>query len=84
MSEFIGSPSLAISVCAVFSGCPYKIIDMNRTGRFHNQSEADFLKAAEHHDQTGIFIRQLDHVITLAADGILDDRTILIDTEDVA
>ncbi len=39
-----------------FSGCPYKIIDVNGAGRFHHQSETDFFKAAEHHDQAGFFI----------------------------
>lgn len=72
MAEVICSPSLVIAECRVSSGCPYEIIDVNSAGRFHNQSEADFFKASEYHDQTGIFIGQLDHVITLAADGILD------------
>ena len=63
------------------SGRAYEVVNIDSAGCFHDQAKADLVKGAKHHDEAGIFIRQLHGIITFAADGVLDGRASLEDSE---
>ena len=52
---------------------------MQGAGGFHDQAEADLVKGAEYHQQTGFFVRQFDRCIAFLADLVGNQFAGLVD-----